>query len=188
VNTPKKEVATGEKPESSGKKHEDKTSSKEIKICGDKHNEKKEDSTGSIKSHKKKKKMKMVVYYETDSSAPSTSDAESTSSRRQERKKYSEIPLRNPRISKHALLLFVPLGKPPYFNGEDYSIWSNKMRHHLTSLHKAFGLLLSLKPRHHRWVTRTMILMRLPKLGTSTPKPPPYSSLPCVGGTTRCKG
>jgi hypothetical protein len=37
----KKEVATGEKPESSGKKHEDKTSSKEIKICGNKHTKEK---------------------------------------------------------------------------------------------------------------------------------------------------
>ena len=26
-------------------------------------------------------------------------------------------------------------GKPPYFDGEDYCMWSDKMRHHLTSLH-----------------------------------------------------
>jgi hypothetical protein len=31
----------------------------------------------------------------------------------------------------------IPLGKPPYFDGEDYSMWSDKMRHHLTSLHKS---------------------------------------------------
>jgi hypothetical protein len=61
--------------------------------------------------------MKKVVYYETDSSTPSTSGTESTSSKGQERKKYSKIPLRYPRISKHASLLSIPLGKPPYFDG-----------------------------------------------------------------------
>jgi hypothetical protein len=34
-----------------------------------------------------------------------------------------------------APLLSVPLGKPPYFDGEDYCMWSDKMRHYLTSLH-----------------------------------------------------
>jgi hypothetical protein len=109
-----------------------------ILSAGDKH---KEESASSIKSHrkgdKKKKKMKKVVYYETDSSSPSTSVAESTTSKRQERKKYSKIPLCYPRILKRAPLLFVPLGKPPYFYGEDYCMWSDKMRHHLTSLHES---------------------------------------------------
>jgi hypothetical protein len=84
-----------------------------------------------------KKKMKKVVYYETDSSLPSTSgsDASSVTSKRHERKKFSKIPLRFPRISKHTPLRFVPLGKPPVFDGEDYCMWSDKMRHHLTSLH-----------------------------------------------------
>jgi hypothetical protein len=83
--------------------------------------------------------MKKVVYYETDSSSPSTSGSESTSatSKRHERKKYSEMLLCYPRISKHTPLLSVPLGKPPIFEGEDYSMWSDKMRHHLTSLHKS---------------------------------------------------
>jgi hypothetical protein len=56
---------------------------------------------------------------------------------RQERKKYSKMPLRYPLIPKRAPLLSVPLGKPPYFDGEDYYMWSDKMRHHLTSLHKS---------------------------------------------------
>jgi hypothetical protein len=47
-------VATGEKSVSSGKKHEAKTSSKEVNILGDKHKEDKKQSFGSIKSHKKK--------------------------------------------------------------------------------------------------------------------------------------
>jgi hypothetical protein len=87
----------------------------------------------------KKKKMKKVVYYETDSSSPSTSsfDMSSVTSKRHERKKFSKIPLRYPHISKHTPLLFVPLGKPPVFDGEDYCMWSDKMRNHLTSLHSS---------------------------------------------------
>jgi hypothetical protein len=69
---------------------------------------------------------------------PTTSSSESfVASKHHERKKYSKMPLRYPRISKHAPLLFVPLGKPPYFDGEDYCMWSDKMRHHLTSLHES---------------------------------------------------
>jgi hypothetical protein len=131
----KREMVTGEKLGSSGKKNEERTPLKE---AGDKH---KEESTSSIKSHrkgdKKKKKMKKVVYYNTDSSSPSTSSAESTSSKRQERKKYNKMHLGYPRIPKRVPLLSVPLGKPPYFDGEDYCMWSDRMRHHLTSLHES---------------------------------------------------
>jgi hypothetical protein len=93
--------------------------------------------TKTHRSGDKKKKMKKVVYYETDSSPPSTSgsDTPSVTSKRHERKKFSKTPLRYPRISKHTPLLSVPLGKPPVFYGEDYCMWSDKMRHHLTSLH-----------------------------------------------------
>jgi hypothetical protein len=105
---------------------------------GNKH---KEESSSSIKSHQrgdKKKMMKKVVYYETDSSSPSTSSSESsTASKHHERKNYSKMPLRYPRISKRAPLHSVPLGKPSYFDGEDYCMWSDKMRHHLTSLHES---------------------------------------------------
>jgi hypothetical protein len=81
--------------------------------------------------------MKKVVYYETDSSSPSTfsSDAPSVTSKRHERKKFSKIPLRYPHIPKNTPLLFVPLSKPPAFDGEDYSRWSEMMKFHLTSLH-----------------------------------------------------
>jgi hypothetical protein len=89
------------------------------------------------RSGDKKKKMKKVVYYETNSSSPSTSgsDTPSVTSKRHERKKFSKIPLCYPRISKRTPLLSVPLGKPPVFYGEDYCMWSDKMRHHLISLH-----------------------------------------------------
>jgi hypothetical protein len=91
----------------------------------------------SHRSGEKKKKMKKVVYYETDSLSPSTfgSDTSSITSKRHERKKFSKVPLRYPRISKRTPLLSVPLGKPPVFDGEDYCMWSDKMKHHLTSLH-----------------------------------------------------
>jgi hypothetical protein len=78
-----------------------------------------EESPPHVKSHRsgdKKKKIKNVVYYETDSSSPSTSssDTPSITSKHHERKKYSKMALRYPRISKHAPLLSVPLGKPPF--------------------------------------------------------------------------
>jgi hypothetical protein len=126
----KREIMTGEKAATSGR-----TLSRES------GNKQKEESSSSIKSHQrgdKKKKMNKVVYYETDSLSPSTSSSKSsTTSKRHERKKYSKMPLRYPRISKRAPLLSVPLGKPPYFDGKDYCMWSDKMRHHLTSLHES---------------------------------------------------
>jgi hypothetical protein len=126
----KREIVTGDKPASPGRTHS--------RESGHKH---KEESSSSIKSYRrgdKKKKMTKVVYYETDSSSPSTSGSDSsTTSKRHERKKYSKMPLRYPRISKRTPLLSVPLGKPPCFDGKDYSMWSDKMRHHLTSLHKS---------------------------------------------------
>jgi hypothetical protein len=127
----KKEVVVGEKTATSHGKAPSREST----------NKKKDGSPSRIRSHKsgEKKKMKKVVYYETDSSSPSTSgsDAVSVTSKRQERKKYSKIPLRYPHIPKHIPLLSVPLGKPPTFDGEDYSRWSDMMRYHLTSLHKS---------------------------------------------------
>jgi hypothetical protein len=102
-----------------------------------------EESPPHVKSHRSgdKKKMKKVVYYETNSSSPSTSgsDTPSVTSKRHERKKFSKIPLRYPHISKCTPLLSVPLGKPPVFDGEDYCMWSDKMRHHLTSLHASIS-------------------------------------------------
>jgi hypothetical protein len=132
----KREIVTSDKAEGSGRKNNERIPSRE---SGEKYNE---ESASSIKSHrkgdkKKKKKMKKVVYYENDSSSPSTSGVESTTLKRQERKKYSKMPLCYPRIPKHAPLLLVPLGKSPYFDGEDYCMWSDKMRHHLTSLHES---------------------------------------------------
>jgi hypothetical protein len=125
----KKEMVTGEKPVTSHGKAPSGESDNKVK--GSPSHDK------SRRSGEKKKKMKKVVYYETDSSSPSTSgsDTSSVTSKCHEHKKFSKIPLRYPRISKHTPLLSVPLGKPPFFYGEDYCMCSDKMRHHLTSLH-----------------------------------------------------
>jgi hypothetical protein len=133
----KKEVVIGEKPAATS---HGKTPSGESRNKG-------KGSPSHTKSHRsgdKKKKIKKVVYYETDSSSPSTSgsDAPSVTSKRHERKKFSKIPLHYPRISKRTPLLFVPLGKPPIFDGEDYCMWSDKMRHHLTSLHTSIWVVV----------------------------------------------
>jgi hypothetical protein len=125
----KREIGTGEKLATSHGKAPSRESANKVKGSPS-HNK-------SGRSGDKKKKMRKVVYYETDSSSPSTSgsDTPSVTSKLHERKKFSKIPLRYPRISKRTPLLFVPLGKPPMFDGEDYNMWSDKMRHHLTSLH-----------------------------------------------------
>jgi hypothetical protein len=125
----KKEMMTGEKPATSHGKAPSGESANKVKGSPSRN------KLG--RSGDKKKKMRKVVYYETDSSSPSTSDSDtpSVTSKRHERKKFSKIPLRYPRISKRTPLLSVPLGKPPTFDGEDYNMWSDKMRHHLTSLH-----------------------------------------------------
>ena len=125
----KRDLGTGEKTTTSHGKAPSGESANKVKGSPS-HNK-------SCRSGEKKKKMKKVVYYETNSSPPSTSgsDTPSVTSKRHERKKFSKIPLRYPRISKRTPLLSVPLGKPPMFDGEDYNMWSDKMRHHLTSLH-----------------------------------------------------
>jgi hypothetical protein len=125
----KREIVTGDKPATSHEKAPSKEFGNKLKEGSPPH-----------KLHRrgdKKKKMNKVVYYETDSSSPSTSgsDAPSVTSKRHERKKFSKTPLCYPHISKHTPSLSVPLGKPPVFDGEDYCMWSDKMRHHLTSLH-----------------------------------------------------
>jgi hypothetical protein len=51
-------LITGAKPGSSRKKNEGKTPSKEAKISGNKHTEDKDESVGSINSHKKDDKKK----------------------------------------------------------------------------------------------------------------------------------
>jgi hypothetical protein len=166
----KREIGTSEKPATSHGKAPSGESANNMK-----------GSPSQYKSHRsgdKKKKMRKVVYYETDSSSPSTSgsDTPSITSKRHERKKFSKIPLRYPRISKRTPLLSVLLGKPPMFDGEDYNMWSDKMRHHLTSLHTSIWDVVEIGVQVPSPGMKTMIQTKSPKSNTSTPKPPLYSS------------
>jgi hypothetical protein len=178
----KREIMTDEKAASS-----ERTLSRE---SGNKH---KEESSSSIKSHRrgdKKKKMTKVVYYETDSSLPSTSSSESsTTSKRHERKKYSKMPLRYPRISKRVPLLSVPLSKPPYFDVEDYCMWSDKMRHHLTSLHESIWDIVEFGAQVPKVGDKDYDSEEAPKYDTLTPKQLLYSSpLYVERSIIMCKG
>ena len=131
----KKEMETGEKPTTSHgstSSEESRTKRREKKKSSSNKGKEKKEKSSSHKPHRsgdKQKRMRKVVYYETDSSSPSTSgsDTPSVTSKRHERKKFSKIPLRYPRVPKHTPLLSVPLGKPPTFYGEDYARWSDLM-------------------------------------------------------------
>jgi hypothetical protein len=90
-------------------------------------------SSHKKKDEKKKRRIKKIVYYNSDESSSSQRDDDD------EKKKtvnsnfsfdYSRI-----LFNSNAHLLSIPLGKPPHFDGEDYSFWSHKMRSHLFSLH-----------------------------------------------------
>jgi hypothetical protein len=68
-------------------------------------------------------------------SSPRDDDDDDSSSKKKTVNKndsfdYSRIP-----FNSNAHFLSIPLGKPPHFDGEDYSFWSHKMRSHLFSLH-----------------------------------------------------
>jgi hypothetical protein len=85
---------------------------------------------------KKKRRIKKIIYYNSDaSSSPRDDNDEDSSSKKKTVNQnyscdYSHIP-----YNSNAHLLFIPLGKPPHFDGEDYSFWSHKMRSNLFSLH-----------------------------------------------------
>jgi hypothetical protein len=86
---------------------------------------------------KKKRRIKKIIYYNSDasSSSPRDDDDEDSSSKKKTVNQnysfdYSCIP-----YNSNAHLLSIPLGKPPHFDGGDYSFWSHKMRSHLFSLH-----------------------------------------------------
>jgi hypothetical protein len=96
--------------------------------------------TDSGLSHKmrdeKKRRIKKTIYYDSDasSSSPKYDDGDSSSKKNTVNQNYSFDYSRIP-YNSNAHLLSIPLGKPPHFDGEDYSFWSHKMRSHLFSLH-----------------------------------------------------
>jgi hypothetical protein len=104
-------------------------------IVNEPRDDKPSDSGSSHKKRdgKKKRRIKKIVYYDNDESSSSPRDDDD------EKKKpvnsnfsfdYSRI-----LVNSNAHLLSIPLGKPPHFDGEDYSFWSHKMCSHLFSLH-----------------------------------------------------
>jgi hypothetical protein len=90
-------------------------------------------SSHKKKDGKKKRRIKKIVYYDSDRSSSSPRDDDDEKKNPVNSKfsfDYSRIP-----FNSNAHLLSIPLGKPPHFDGEDYSFWSHKMRSHLFSLH-----------------------------------------------------
>jgi hypothetical protein len=89
------------------------------------------------KDGKKKRRIKKIIYYDSDASSSSPrddNDDDSSSKKRTVNQNYSFDYSRMP-YNSNAHLLSISLGKPPHFDGEDYSFWSHKMRSHLFSLH-----------------------------------------------------
>jgi hypothetical protein len=90
-------------------------------------------SSHKKKDGKKKRRIKKIVYYDSDESSYSQRDDDDEKNKTVNSNfsfNYSRIP-----FNSNAHLLSIPLGKPPRFDGEDYSFWSHKMRSHLFSLH-----------------------------------------------------
>jgi hypothetical protein len=101
-------------------------------IINEPRDDKPSDSGSSHKKRdgKKKRRIKKIVYYDSDKSSSSPRDEKKKSVNSNFSFDYSRIP-----FNSNAHLLSIPLGKPPHFDGEDYSFWSHKMRSHLFSLH-----------------------------------------------------
>jgi hypothetical protein len=84
---------------------------------------------------KKKRRIKKIIYYDSDaSSSPRDDDDDSSSNKKTVNQNYS-FDYSRILYNSNAHLFSIPLGKPPHFDGEDYSFWSHKMRSHLFSLH-----------------------------------------------------
>jgi hypothetical protein len=94
------------------------------------------DSSSSQKKRegKKKRRIKKIIYYDSDASSSSPHDNDDSSKRKTVNQNYS-FDYSRLSLNSNAHLLSIPLGKPPHFDGEDYSFWSHKMRSHLFSLH-----------------------------------------------------
>jgi hypothetical protein len=80
--------------------------------------------TDSGSSHKKrdgkKRHIKKIIYYDSDASSSSPRDDDSSSKKKTVNQNYSFDYSRIP-YNSNAHLLSIPLGKPPHFDGEDYS-------------------------------------------------------------------
>jgi hypothetical protein len=95
------------------------------------------DSGSSHKKDGKNSRIKKIVYYDSDesSSSPRDDDNDDPSSKKKMVNQNYSFDYSRMSYNTNAHLLSIPLGKPPHFDGEDYSFWSHKMRSHLFSLH-----------------------------------------------------
>jgi hypothetical protein len=106
-------------------------------IFNEPRDDKPTDSGSSHKKRdgKKKRRIKKIIYYDSDASSSSPRDDDDSSSKKKTvNQNYSFDYSRMP-YNSNVHLLSIPLGKPPHFDGEDYSIWSHKMCSNIFSLH-----------------------------------------------------
>jgi hypothetical protein len=109
---------------------------KEESLFNEPRDDKPTDSGSSHKKRdgKKKRRIKKIIYYDSDASSSSPRNNDSSSKKKTVNQNYS-FDYSRILYNSNAHLLSIPLGKPPHFDGEDYSFWSHKMRSHLFSLH-----------------------------------------------------
>jgi hypothetical protein len=89
------------------------------------------DSRSSKKKEgKRRKHINKIVYYDSDSSSSEKDNSNYSSIKKMVKQNYSKISFNYSRISYNvnAHLLSIPLAKASHFEGEDYSLWSHKMR------------------------------------------------------------
>jgi hypothetical protein len=81
--------------------------------------------SGKKKKDGKKKRIKKIVYYDSDasSSSPREDDDSSSTKKKAVKQNYSKTSFNYSRITynANAHFLSIALGKPPHFDGEDYS-------------------------------------------------------------------
>jgi hypothetical protein len=80
-------------------------------------------SSHKKKDKKKKRRIEKIIYYDSDASSSSPrddGDEDSSSKKKMINQNYSFDYSRIP-YNTNAHLLSIPLGKPPHFDGEDYS-------------------------------------------------------------------
>jgi hypothetical protein len=91
-------------------------------------------SSHKKKDGKKKRCIKKIVYYDSDESSSSQRDDDYDEKKKTVNSNFSFDYSRIP-FNSNAHYFSIPLGKPPHFDGEGYTIWSHKMCNHLFSLH-----------------------------------------------------
>jgi hypothetical protein len=70
---------------------------------------------------KKKRRIKKIIYYDNDASSSSPHDDDDDSSKKKTVNQNYSFDYSRITFNSNAHLLSIPLGKPPHFDGEDYS-------------------------------------------------------------------